>query len=360
MNRARIAAIAKLAGVNLFLFALLVVGLELAFGEWFSDYFPPYGAIFNRTFTYEQHFYDPPSSVTYVRDQYGLRGASAPVNEIDLVTVGGSTTDQRFITEGATWQDVMHTMSGIRIANAGVDGLSSSGHVVAVTDWLHRIPNFHPRYYLHYIGVNDALYVHYLPLNEPSARAKVLALLQRQVQPRSFSRILRARSVFVRTYLRLTAWIVGPPVVGSNLPSVSTMPPEVAVEVSDAPMTEYIESIYRPNLHRLIQLHQQNGEHAILVSQPGHPSFFTRKGTSVFVRSKGMEVWAVALRMINDTTQAVCREHAANCSFIDLARELPLEADDFYDFVHATPAGARRIGTFLAQKLSELRRADSF
>jgi len=93
MSRERIAAIAKLAGVNLFLFALLVVGLELAFGEWFSDYFPPYGAIFNRTFTYEQHFYDPPSSVTYVRDQYGLRGASAPVNEIDLVTLGGSTTD---------------------------------------------------------------------------------------------------------------------------------------------------------------------------------------------------------------------------------------------------------------------------
>jgi len=228
-----------------------------------------------------------------------------------------------------------------------------------MTDWLHRIPSFHPRYYLHYLGVNDALYVYYLGLDDPTAKAKVVALLQRQIQPRSIGRILRARSAFVRSYLRLTAWIAGPPVIHSIPQSVDTSTAEVLAEATREPISEYIERIYKPNLLRLIQLHQEKGERVILVSQPAHPSMFRREGKAVFARIGGMDVWAVALRMINETTEAVCLEYAHNCRFIDLAGELKFEAEDFYDFVHATPAGAHRIGTFLAQKLSEIRRGDS-
>src|SRR5262245_39496604 len=213
MTPNRVRSFLILTGINLVLFVVGVVVIELTFGRWFAEYFPPYGAVVDRTFTYQQRLYEPGGLVTYSRDQFGLRGVRESVNEIELVTIGGSTTDQRYISDGETWQDVIRGLTGIRVANAGVDGLSSSGHVVAIADWLHRVPNLRPCCYLHYLGVNDALYIHYA-VKEPSNVGKIRALLERQVQNRPLGRTLRARSALIQTWLRTTAWLKGTPIVG--------------------------------------------------------------------------------------------------------------------------------------------------
>lgn len=44
--------------------------------------------------------------------RYGFRGSYPSPGAIDMVTVGGSTTDQRFVTEGKTWQDVLTKEAG--------------------------------------------------------------------------------------------------------------------------------------------------------------------------------------------------------------------------------------------------------
>ena len=51
---------------------------------------------------------------------------------------------------------MLRSQTGIAVANAGSDGMSSFGHIVAVSEWLHEVPGFSPRYYLHYLGANDA------------------------------------------------------------------------------------------------------------------------------------------------------------------------------------------------------------
>jgi hypothetical protein len=351
MKTNRLRTFFLLSGLNLLLLVIVVVAVELTFGQWFADYFPPYGAIFDRHFTYKQSIYEPYGTVNYRRDQYGLRGVHGPINAVKVVTIGGSTTDQRFITDGETWQDVFHALTGIPVANAGVDGLSSSGHVVAVVDWLHRIPNLNPRFYLHYLGVNDALYVDLLAKNVPSDNSKLLSLLERQIQTRTLSRTLRARSALVRSYLRLTAWLIGPPTLMSSRWSAETAVPEFKAQVNRDLIRDYIDRIYKPNLRRLIALHRQNGEQAVFVSQPAHPGMVKRVGDELFLRTPHLEYWAVALALINDATERVCGEYANACSFVDLARRLQFDSEDFYDFIHATPAGARRIGTFLAEQL---------
>src|SRR5688572_481780 len=98
-QRRKISAWVHVVGVNLGLLLAGIVAVELIFGEWFASYHPPSGAIFGRTFKLEQRYYRPHKVITYVRDRYGLRGSSAPITDIELVTVGGSTTDQIFITE---------------------------------------------------------------------------------------------------------------------------------------------------------------------------------------------------------------------------------------------------------------------
>src|SRR5262245_56793313 len=153
-SRAR--SVAILLAINLPMLVLVVAVVELAFGNWFRPFVPPVAVVVDRSYTYQQNLYDPPGPVHYFRDQYGLRGVREPLAQIDLVTVGGSTTDQRYISEGQTWQDVMRQACNVRVANAGVDGMSSVGPNVAVSEWLHRIPDLKPKLYLHYLGVNDA------------------------------------------------------------------------------------------------------------------------------------------------------------------------------------------------------------
>jgi hypothetical protein len=82
--------------------------------------------------------------------------ASEPLNQVQVLTVVGSTTDQRYVGEGRTWQDVWREAGNVVFANVSVEGMASFGHNVAVTDWLHKIPGFKAKYHLRYVGATDA------------------------------------------------------------------------------------------------------------------------------------------------------------------------------------------------------------
>ena len=51
------------------------------------------------------------------------------------------------------------------------------------------------------------------------------------------------------------------------------------------------------------------------------------------------------LRLFNQVTLDFCGRHDERC--IDLAGGISLQPTDFYDNIHATPNGSRRIGEFL-------------
>ncbi len=154
MTRSKLGHAFVLVGVNLVVLLGLVVVFELSFGSWFVPYVLP-NKKFNVTYTFQQTLYQPPSTITYTRDQYGLRGVHGPISSVELVTVGASTTDQLLITDGETWQDVIHEATGISVANAGIDGMSTQSQTDVLEEWLHQLPGLHPRYYLYYIGGVD-------------------------------------------------------------------------------------------------------------------------------------------------------------------------------------------------------------
>ncbi len=57
------------------------------------------------------------------------------------------------------------------------------------------------------------------------------------------------------------------------------------------------------------------------------------------------------LSRLNRLTQQACQP--SDCLFIDLAAELDLSEDDFYDY-HTNPAGCKKIGDYLFAKLQHL------
>ena len=340
----------QVVAVNLGLLLTGVAAAELIFGEWFAPYHPPSGAIFGRTFKLEQRYYQPHKVITYVRDHYGLRGSTTPVAEIELVTVGGSTTDQRFITEGETWQDIIHARTGLRITNAGDEGISSTGHVVAIEDWLHLIPGLRARFYLHYIGVNDAAFADMT--TRPGGQKILQALVNDQKNRRALHRFVKGRSALIQGTIRLKDWWSGPPAIFENQGAGTGAGRElIKAEVDRTALIDYVDRIYKPNLRRLFELHKERGEQIILVSQLARPSQFKRVGSDVWVRNSAFAGYAVALSLVNDATGTLCRERPQGCFFIDLASELRFEDDEFYDQVHTTPAGARRTGEFLSRAL---------
>ena len=68
------------------------------------------------------------SKVIYSRDQFGLRKGCDNVGDVKMLTLGGSTTDQRYLSQTSTYQSRLQNLveksrdKDFCIANAGFDG----------------------------------------------------------------------------------------------------------------------------------------------------------------------------------------------------------------------------------------------
>ena len=49
------------------------------------------------------HYNLPNYVIDYQRDEFGFRDRESKFSDIDILTIGGSTTDERFIKDGDTW-----------------------------------------------------------------------------------------------------------------------------------------------------------------------------------------------------------------------------------------------------------------
>ena len=118
----------------------------------------------NFQFTYDisKLYENDISSVDYFRNQYGLRDSCESPAEIEILTIGGSTTDQRYVLFHSTYQNIieermkMYSDTFGCVSNAGIDGHSTWGHLYSFKNWFPLIPELNPKIILLYVGINDA------------------------------------------------------------------------------------------------------------------------------------------------------------------------------------------------------------
>ena len=162
----------KIFYFNIFSLMFLIFMLELYFGNWIKKNNINYLNITrNASYNFQLNNLYPwkDSLSTYVRDELGFRGEYPGPSYINILTLGGSTTAQKFISEGYTWQDIMQKKffkdgKEIYVVNAGVDGQSSLGHLAAFEDWFNIIRNLHVDYFLVYTGINDFMLNDSIPI----------------------------------------------------------------------------------------------------------------------------------------------------------------------------------------------------
>lgn len=357
----RAAAILLLAAGVALLVAVLL--LELVFGSWLRN--NPWeralalNIVTDRKIVFDATgLYEGGGPVLYTRDRYGLRGNFKDPAEITILTIGGSTTDQRYIGDGQTWQDVLErdlraAGRSETVANAGVDGHSTFAHLAAYRDWLPLVPGLKPKVTLLYVGLND------LFLASPRGAFEG----DMPGQPTLKSRF-KANSALFRLYVMargaLAARRLGIDHQPTDFRALRYTEKGLLGVLPDEARASTVA--FAGRLTELLARVHEQGSLPVCVTQP---SQFYRVGAEGRVEGVDQPVTIpnvtsapmngvdyYRLRKAQDQAMiATCQ--AAGAPVIDLASQT-WETADFYDLVHNSPRGARKVGDRIAAALAAL------
>ncbi|MBT3392288.1 MAG: SGNH/GDSL hydrolase family protein [Chloroflexi bacterium] len=300
--------------------------------------------------------------IIHEKNSLGFRGAEPPTDfdaNLTLVTVGGSTTECFYLSEGQTWTDGLGLLlednfSPLWINNAGLDGHSTYGHIVLMEDYLIQLQ---PKVILFLVGANDmglgdaGAYdrgieknTNTLPglLKSASGHSEVAALLYNL-----------ARFVITRQQ----------DIGHGSLDTVNLPALEISEQAKEAALQMHRQqylSPYQSRLEQLIALARENGIKPVLITQPAlygngvDPETGIDWGRIAVKDLDGETQWEI-LELYNDVTRQV--GVANDVLVIDLADELQKDSNYYYDMLHFTPAGAQRVAqiiyTYLCPSLSD-------
>jgi hypothetical protein len=363
-------------------FAYLVIGifvpltigiivLELTFGSWIlRDEWAKTRAInivrdVQVTYNVENIYGKDLPEAVYTRDKNGLRGSCSQPSSIDILTLGGSTTDQRYIPDGKTYQDILQKLlsdkfsKDICISNAGVDGHSTFGHIASFQTWFPLIENLKPKYFLFYVGVNDAGF-RYSPNSGFDSFVRPDESRIRE--------ILREHSAIydlIRTMRQvLKELLTG---VGDRhaYAGHSLRPPDAADYSASKLSPDVRELIEQNTIHfknrfqTLINEVQKYDAIPICISQPhimAKDFDGTRKGISTAFTYQGKSFngldYDASITALSTAMRDLCV--GSGGYFIDIASK-QFQEGDFYDVVHMTSAGASRLGGYIYGELISMK-----
>lgn len=352
-----------LVAINLAVLGAGILVIELLFGGWLkSDNLNRLNLIKDRQIELDvSQLYETDSPlIRYSRDKYGLRGAyGRDPSRIDILTVGGSTTDQHFIADVLTWQNVLQNSfaasgKAVTVANAGIDGQSTIGHIKNFDWWFPYIPQLKPKYILFYVGLND--------FHTHPDRSSYDALLRRErhavvgtiVENSALWHLVRT----VRGIYEAKTLSIGHGKVEFSKVRWTGLPLQ-----SDYSFLFPRLKAYRQRLHLLVDKTRELDAEPIFVTQPSRYYRVTPRGlegqakvTMTDDRALNGVDYYHMMRRFDATMEAVCSEKRA--LFVDLAAGPQWEDSDFYDSTHMTPRGARKVGRYLFEKLKLLFNAE--
>ena len=148
--------------INIAIFCALILFIECIFGYWFKE--NNFGIYMrserNRSDLFNVTHNDKEYTFYYKRNFYAFRGDEFDPSDVEVVFEGGSTGNEKFTPEeytiiGNLNKYFKENNSEIIIYNASTDGKTTRGYVNDFLYWFPKIPNFNPKFFIFYIGMND-------------------------------------------------------------------------------------------------------------------------------------------------------------------------------------------------------------
>ena len=337
--------------------------LELIFGNWFktNEWLKAnnLNIIRNREIVYntEKITGVKDSTIKYSRNEFGLRDNCKSISDIKIITIGGSTTDQRYIDDSKTFQTllqkkILKEFNKIYcISNAGIDGHSSFGHLYSFKYWFNLIPNLRPDYFLLYIGINDAS----LRLKprigiEHPEKKKIDSLIYKFKENSAFYSLLRKLKDY---WSQNTNGIFA--MHSYEVPSLENY--------NSNKKTISLENLIKENsmyfserLKKIIYEIKTYGSKPICVSQPhlfvelknGKKFGFDKVSSFQGKNINGID-FQESLNLINNILKKECVLNGGY--FFDIASR-KFDKSDFYDLVHMSPKGTQKLADYLFYEMS--------
>ena len=363
----------RLVAINLLVLLGMLVVVELIFGSWIfqRNSLNHINVISDQVITYniEDLYESEDPMVTYSRDEYGLRGTSAfnKPEEIDILTVGGSTTDQVLITDGLTWQDVLE--QGLKeqgydlnLSNGGLDGQSTYGHIRNFDLWYPHIPGLKPKFIMYYVGINDFFRedktirsdIIYKDSIDRPEDVGFLKSIKYQIEDKSALYHLRRKVLGLMTAHKRS--------VLHNKIDFASQKYVTEGNLDSVQMEAYLQgrvSTYRNRLRTLVGLSKDLGATPIFITQPSVKYQYGPNGQILGVEEaeaygdfeiNGIDYFNLLTRMNQEVYNVSVEE---NVPFIELTKRDIWEYEDFYDWFHMTPAGAKKLGEVLTDELTK-------
>ncbi len=363
--------------INTLILGILLIILELFFGNWiFIDKINQLNIPKNINITYKLNklyeFND--DRINYSRDKWGFRGIYSNVNEIDILTVGGSTTDQKYISDGFTFQDIIRKKFDeneikINIVNAGIDGQSTYGHIKNFDLWFKNIPNLNVKYYLFYIGVNDFYIKENAYFDDLYGKNKEINFVQKvknQIKKNSVIYYLfRTLEGILNAYNLGITHNAGHTNIDRKTSKKILFTKKNFTKEKKLKNYDFINKRveqYGTRVQILIDKVNLIKSNAIFVTQSSR-RFWDRdkgiitginkiQGSHINSEYTGVDYYYMS-RKFNNKLKEICLSN--NVMFIDLDEELDFNIeDDFYDSSHHTDIGSKKIGEFLYLKIKKL------
>jgi lysophospholipase L1-like esterase len=357
----RFAAAVKLVMVNALVLCVLLVPIELVFGTWVRPMGPsdlkrfsiPIGVKFK--FDASKLYPGHPGNVRYTRDDFGLRGSYHSLAQIDVLTVGGSTTEQRYLDDEATWQAVAEdrlrqSEVPLVFANAGVDGQSTVGHLFNFEYWFPTLTELRPSIVLFYVGANDTLRherrVEFDTTVDPTSWKRRSATIQ---LIRTVTNNLRARAVGVTHGRR------------REITENSFTTQGLLSDGDRHKMTEMLSEVFFQNVQSLVDRVRVMGAQPVFMTQPAYawdanptaPPRGLKDTIRILDATVNYADVSFLHQDLNRRLLEYCDRNRIPC--LNLAGEVVFEPGDYYDYLHNTPSGASKIGEYVAAKLRRMR-----
>ena len=311
-----------------------------------------------RVYTFENmHIPALDDKITHTKNSLGFRGSELPTNLEDylsIVTVGGSTTECRFLSDGLDWASLLerelqaHTNESVWINNAGLDGHSTFGHQILLDSYLAKLQ---PDYILYLVGVNE--------LERGDLHNDDKALLKNN----SFSIVdwLKKNSEIAILVNGLRRSLVAYQIDAGH--GTLDLKQEAHITLDEANSKAIIARqypylvAYEKRLSTLMRATKQDEIQPVLITQPLlfgaaiDPATTINLGTIKTRFENGKTYWEV-LEMYNTITRKVAKKESV--PLIDLAHLLSKNSEFYYDGMHFTNEGATEISKLLAQQFERL------
>lgn len=311
-------------------------------------------------------FADLDTQIIHNKNSLGFRGAEPPENieeGLSIITVGGSTTESFYISDGDTWSDILfaelsrhfHNFWG---NNAGLDGHSTFGHLILQRDYLLKLQ---PDVLVFLIGINDVGRNAPRSFDQQSTQQLNLSgsLKSAIISLERFSEVLNLAHNVWRWIKANKAELGHGQVKLSSIAELRLSNQEIEIITKSY---EKSRQGYRERIDILAKKSIDAGILPIFVTQPHLAGGGIDPETGIDLRTREMAIalegggqkangeamWNV-LESYNQIVRELGREK--NYTVIDLARKMPKTSAYFYDLIHFNKKGSSSVGQVLFKEL---------